>query len=176
MGTITKTWKKKGFSWLTIISILIIAVMLIAGLFVLTGCGDNETATGGSSNQGGTSVESSNVGSSSESGTAQDLVSKYTKSEDSFVDDYDYAKEYMMPDDGVYTGHKSTNIAGQEYFSFSVYALTKTGLENYKNKLLNNGFEYKNNAYYNYSENIKITISNYVSTSNSITVYVYPNV
>ena len=35
-----------------VISILIIAVMLIAGLFVLTGCGDNETATGGSSSSG----------------------------------------------------------------------------------------------------------------------------
>jgi len=35
-----------------VISILIIAVMLIAGLFVLTGCGNNETATGGSSGSG----------------------------------------------------------------------------------------------------------------------------
>ena len=33
-------------------SILIISVMLIVGLFVLTGCGDNETATGGSSSSG----------------------------------------------------------------------------------------------------------------------------
>ena len=32
-----------------VISILIISVLLIAGLFVLTGCGNNETTTGGSS-------------------------------------------------------------------------------------------------------------------------------
>jgi len=36
-----------------VISILIISVLLIAGLFVLTGCGDNETATGGSSSNSG---------------------------------------------------------------------------------------------------------------------------
>ena len=35
-----------------VISILLVAVMLMAGLFVLTGCGDNETATGGSSSSG----------------------------------------------------------------------------------------------------------------------------
>jgi len=35
-----------------VISILVIAVMLMAGLFVLTGCGNNETTTGGSSSSG----------------------------------------------------------------------------------------------------------------------------
>lgn len=42
-----------------VISILVIAVMLIAGLFVLSGCGNNET-TGGSSSSGGKSNDSSN--------------------------------------------------------------------------------------------------------------------
>ncbi len=35
-----------------VISIFLIAIMLLAALFVLTGCGNNETATGGSSSSG----------------------------------------------------------------------------------------------------------------------------
>jgi len=45
-----------------VISILVIAVMLIAGVFVLTGCGDKETTTGGSSSSG---TEQKTSGSSS---------------------------------------------------------------------------------------------------------------
>jgi len=59
-----------------VISILVIAVMLIAGLFVLTGCGDNETATGGgnsggSSNQNGGNLE--NVSTSNYKSVVKDL-------------------------------------------------------------------------------------------------------
>ena len=151
------------------LSIVLVAVMLVAGVFLLTGCGnetekENGKTTGGSSSSGTTGEES---------GTASN-VSEYTKATESFVDKYDYAEEYMIPDDGVYTGYYSQ--ANDRYFYFVVNAITKKGLENYKEKLLSNGFEYKNAAYINESKNIKITISNYTSTGNYITVYVYPSI
>ena len=81
-----------------VISILVIAVMLVAGLFVLTGCGNNET-TGGSSSSG-KSNDSSNwmeaynmsnlkvpEGATVEEGFSYSSTDKQIKRDTEFTDD-----------------------------------------------------------------------------------------
>ncbi len=132
----------------------------------LTGCGDKKNSDGGEGNKQQDQSGKGTVASCTE-----------TKSNDSFVDKYDYADAVMMPDDGVYTGYVDQNIMeGVGYFYFVVDCLTKEGLDNYKAKLLANGYENRYGAYINTEKNTKIVISDYVSSMNYINVYVYPTI
>ena len=148
---------------------ILLSIFAILLCFTLVGCGNNESTNSGNDNSGtsGGSEQKAN------NGIAECTA---TKSEDSFVDDYDYAKEFMMPKDGVYTGftHYELYEGDKGYFAFGVSCITESEMEEYGKTLESNGFEFKNNGYYDYDNNVKITISKWKST-NKMSVYVYPS-
>ena len=125
----------------------------------------------------GCDKENVTTGNDGESGNSEKIECTATKSNDFFVDSYEYAKDYMMPDDGVYTGfyHQELYVGDPGYFYFVVECIDEVQMEKYGEKLVNNGFEFKNNAYYDYTNNVKITLSK-MKSSYRMNVYVYPSV
>ena len=67
-------------------------------------------------------------------------------STDYFYDHYDFCEEWMMPDDGVYTGYEyispDSNKAGNEMVTIRIYDITEEQIEAYIQKIEGQGYEH----------------------------------
>ena len=110
---------------------LLIALMMV---FALAACGNNETPSGSEGDNPGTS-QSGNEGGS-----------ERVPSTDYFYDHYDFCEEWMLPDDGVYTGYKyvspDSNKAGNEMVTIRIYDITEEQIEAYIQKIEGQGYSY----------------------------------
>ena len=112
-----------------ILAILLAAMMV----FALAACGDNNTTDPDKDNPG--TSQSDNKGGS-----------KRVPSTDYFYDHYDFCEEWMLPDDGVYTGYKyvspDSNKAGNEMVTIRIYDITEEQIEAYIQKIEGQGYSY----------------------------------
>ena len=109
---------------------LLIALMMI---FSLAACGENNTTDPDKDNPG--TSQSDNKGGS-----------ERVPSTDYFYDHYDFCEEWMLPDDGVYTGYKyvspDSNKAGNEMVTIRIYDITEEQIEAYIQKIEGQGYSY----------------------------------
>ena len=107
---------------------LLIALMMI---FSLAACGDNNTTDPDKDNPG-VSQSGNNGG------------SERVPSTDYFYDHYDFCEEWMMPDDGVYTGYEyispDSNAAGNEQVNVRIYDITEEQIAAYIQKIEEHGY------------------------------------
>ena len=110
-----------------LLAILLAAMMLLS----LAACGDNNT-TDPDKDTPGTS-QSDNKGGS-----------ERVPSTDYFYDHYDFCEEWMMPDDGVYTGYEyispDSNAAGNEQVNVRIYDITEEQIAAYIQKIEEHGY------------------------------------
>ena len=108
---------------------LLLAAMMV---FALAACGNNETPSGSEGDKPGTS-QSDNKGGS-----------ERVPSTDYFYDHYDFCEEWMMPDDGVYTGYEyispDSNAAGNEQVNVRIYDITEEQIAAYIQKIEEHGY------------------------------------
>ena len=107
---------------------LFIALMMV---FSLAACGDNNTTDPDKDNPG--TSQSDNKGGS-----------ERVPSTDYFYDHYDFCEEWMMPDDGVYTGYEyispDSNAAGNEQVNVRIYDITEEQIAAYIQKIEEHGY------------------------------------
>ena len=107
---------------------LLLAMMMI---FSLAACGDNNTTDPDKDNPG--TSQSDNKGGS-----------ERVPSTDYFYDHYDFCEEWMMPDDGVYTGYEyispDSNAAGNEQVNVRIYDITEEQIAAYIQKVEEHGY------------------------------------
>ena len=107
---------------------LLLAMMMI---FSLAACGDNNTTDPDKDNPG--TSQSDNKGGS------ERVPSTYY-----FYDHYDFCEEWMMPDDGVYTGYEyispDSNAAGNEQVNVRIYDITEEQIAAYIQKIEEHGY------------------------------------
>jgi len=107
---------------------LLLAMMLV---FSLAACGDNNTTDPDKDNPG--TSQSDNKGGS-----------ERVPSTDYFYDHYDFCEEWMMPDDGVYTGYEyispDSNAAGNEQVNVRIYDITEEQIAAYIQKIEEHGY------------------------------------
>ena len=107
---------------------LLLAVMM---LLSLAACGDNNTTDPDKDNPG-VSQSGNNGG------------SERVPSTDYFYDHYDFCEEWMMPDDGVYTGYEyispDSNAAGNEQVNVRIYDITEEQIAAYIQKIEEHGY------------------------------------
>ena len=107
---------------------LLIALMMV---FTLAACGDNNTTDPDKDNPG--TSQSDNKGGS-----------ERVPSTDYFYDHYDFCEEWMMPDDGVYTGYEyispDSNAAGNEQVNVRIYDITEEQIAAYIQKIEEHGY------------------------------------
>ena len=107
---------------------LLLAMTLV---FSLAACGDNNTTDPDKDNPG--SSQSDNKG-----------ESERVPSTDYFYDHYDFCEEWMMPDDGVYTGYEyispDSNAAGNEQVNVRIYDITEEQIAAYIQKIEEHGY------------------------------------
>ena len=107
---------------------LLLAMMLV---FSLAACGDNNTTDPDKDNPG--TSQSDNKGGS-----------ERVPSTDYFYDHYDFCEEWMMPDDGVYTGYEyispDSNAAGNEQVNVRIYDITEEQIAAYIQKVEEHGY------------------------------------
>ena len=107
---------------------LLLAIMLV---FSLAACGDNNTTDPDKDNPG--TSQSDNKGGS-----------ERVPSTDYFYDHYDFCEEWMMPDDGVYTGYEyispDSNAAGNEQVNVRIYDITEEQITAYIQKIEEHGY------------------------------------
>ena len=112
-----------------LLALLLVSMMI----FSLAACGDNNTTDTDKDNPG-VSQSGNNGG------------SKRVPSTDYFYDHYDFCEEWMMPDDGVYTGYKyvspDSNKAGNEMVTIRIYDITEEQIEAYIQKIEGQGYSY----------------------------------
>jgi len=107
--------------------------LLLAGLMMLSfaACGTNDNPSGNEDNPGVS--QSDNKGGSSR-----------VPSTDYFYDHYDFCEEWMMPDDGVYTGYEyispDSNKAGNEQVNVRIYDITEDQIATYIKKVEEHGY------------------------------------
>ena len=110
-----------------ILAILLAAIMLLS----LAACGDNNTTDPDKDNPG-VSQSGNNGG------------SERVPSTDYFYDHYDFCEEWMMPDDGVYTGYEyispDSNAAGNEQVNVRIYDITEEQIAAYIQKIEEHGY------------------------------------
>ena len=110
-----------------ILAILLAAMMLLS----LAACGDNNTTDPDKDNPG-VSQSGNNGG------------SERVPSTDYFYDHYDFCEEWMMPDDGVYTGYEyispDSNAAGNEQVNVRIYDITEEQIAAYIQKVEEHGY------------------------------------
>ena len=110
-----------------LLAILLAAMMLLS----LSACGDNNTTDPGKDNPG-VSQSGNNGG------------SERVPSTDYFYDHYDFCEEWMMPDDGVYTGYEyispDSNAAGNEQVNVRIYDITEEQIAAYIQKIEEHGY------------------------------------
>ena len=106
----------------------LLAAMMV---FALAACGDNNTADPDKDNPG-VSQSGNNGG------------SERVPSTDYFYDHYDFCEEWMMPDDGVYTGYEyispDSNAAGNEQVNVRIYDITEEQIAAYIQKIEEHGY------------------------------------
>ena len=99
--------------------------------FSLAACGDNNTTDPDKDNPG--TSQSDNKGGS-----------ERVPSTDYFYDHYDFCEEWMMPDDGVYTGYEyispDSNAAGNEQVNVRIYDITEEQIAAYIQKIEEHGY------------------------------------
>ena len=70
--------------------------------------------------------------------------SERVPSTDYFYDHYDFCEEWMMPDDGVYTGYEyispDSNAAGNEQVNVRIYDITEEQIAAYIQKIEEHGY------------------------------------
>ena len=107
---------------------LLIALMMIVSLVA---CGENNTTDPDKDNPG--TSQSDNKGGS-----------ERVPSTDYFYDHYDFCEEWMMPDDGVYTGYEyispDSNAAGNEQVNVRIYDITEEQIAAYIQKIEEHGY------------------------------------
>ena len=107
---------------------LLLALMMV---FALAACGDNNTTDPDKDNPG--TSQSDNKGGS-----------ERVPSTDYFYDHYDFCEEWMMPDDGVYTGYEyispDSNAAGNEQVNVRIYDITEEQIAAYIQKIEEHGY------------------------------------
>ena len=107
---------------------LLLAMMMI---FSLAACGDNNTTDPDKDNPG--TSQSDNKGGS-----------ERVPSTDYFYDHYDFCEEWMLPDDGVYTGYEyispDSNAAGNEQVNVRIYDITEEQIAAYIQKIEEHGY------------------------------------
>ena len=135
-----------------LLAILLTAIMLLS----LAACGDNNTTDPDKDNPGTSQFD--NKGGS-----------ERVPSTDYFYDHYDFCEEWMMPDDGVYTGYKyvspDSNKAGNEMVTIRIYDITEEQIEAYIQKIEGQGYSYLiGNSYTKSTDTWKamIEIKNYL--------------
>ena len=107
--------------------------LLLVGMmiFSLAACGDNNTTDPDKDNPG--TSQSDNKGGS-----------ERVPSTDYFYDHYDFCEEWMMPDDGVYTGYEyispDSNAAGNEQVNVRIYDITEEQIAAYIQKVEEHGY------------------------------------
>ena len=110
-----------------LLAILLTAIMLLS----LAACGDNNTTDPDKDNPG--TSQSDNKGGS-----------ERVPSTDYFYDHYDFCEEWMMPDDGVYTGYEyispDSNAAGNEQVNVRIYDITEEQIAAYIQKVEEHGY------------------------------------
>ena len=110
-----------------LLAILLAAMMV----FALAACGDNTTTDPDKDNPG--TSQSDNKGGS-----------ERVPSTDYFYDHYDFCEEWMMPDDGVYTGYEyispDSNAAGNEQVNVRIYDITEEQIAAYIQKIEEHGY------------------------------------
>ena len=110
-----------------LLAILLAAMMV----FALAACGDNNTTDPDKDNPG--TSQSDNKGGS-----------ERVPSTDYFYDHYDFCEEWMMPDDGVYTGYEyispDSNAAGNEQVNVRIYDITEEQIAAYIQKIEEHGY------------------------------------
>ena len=110
-----------------LLAILLAAMMLLS----LAACGDNNT-TDPDKDSPGVSQSGNNGG------------SERVPSTDYFYDHYDFCEEWMMPDDGVYTGYEyispDSNAAGNEQVNVRIYDITEEQIAAYIQKVEEHGY------------------------------------
>ena len=108
-------------------ALLLAAMMLLS----LAACGDNNTTDPDKDNPG-VSQSGNNGG------------SERVPSTDYFYDHYDFCEEWMMPDDGVYTGYEyispDSNAAGNEQVNVRIYDITEEQIAAYIQKIEEHGY------------------------------------
>ena len=107
---------------------LLLAMLMV---FSLAACGDNNTTDPDKDNPG-VSQSGNNGG------------SERVPSTDYFYDHYDFCEEWMMPDDGVYTGYEyispDSNAAGNEQVNVRIYDITEEQIAAYIQKIEEHGY------------------------------------
>ena len=117
-----------------ILAILLAAMMV----FALAACNTGDDPNPSGSNNPGVS----------QSGENNDDKGGNTPaaSTDYFYDHYDFCEEWMLPDDGVYTGYKyvspDSNKAGNEMVTIRIYDITEEQIEAYIQKIEGQGYSY----------------------------------
>ena len=110
-----------------VLAILLAAMMV----FALAACGDNNTTDPDKDNPG--TSQSDNKGGS-----------ERVPSTDYFYDHYDFCEEWMLPDDGVYTGYQyispDSNAAGNEQVNVRIYDITEEQIAAYIQKIEEHGY------------------------------------
>ena len=110
-----------------LLAILLAAMMLLS----LAACKDNNTTDPDKDNPG--TSQSDNKGGS-----------ERVPSTDYFYDHYDFCEEWMMPDDGVYTGYEyispDSNAAGNEQVNVRIYDITEEQIAAYIQKIEEHGY------------------------------------
>ena len=107
---------------------ILLALMMV---FALAACGDNNTTDPDKDNPG--TSQSDNKGGS-----------ERVPSTDYFYNHYDFCEEWMMPDDGVYTGYEyispDSNAAGNEQVNVRIYDITEEQIAAYIQKIEEHGY------------------------------------
>ena len=145
---------------------LLLALMMI---FSLAACGDNNTTDPDKDNPG-VSQSGNNGG------------SERVPSTDYFYDHYDFCEEWMMPDDGVYTGYEyispDSNAAGNEQVNVRIYDITEEQIAAYIQKVEEHGYTHLIGDSYSKKTDFgtsMIKIGNYLEDG-YIIVYIDPSI
>lgn len=110
-----------------LLALLLVGMMI----FSLAACGDNNITDPNKDNPG-VSQSGNNGG------------SERVPSTDYFYDHYDFCEEWMMPDDGVYTGYEyispDSNASGNEQVNVRIYDITEEQIAAYIQKVEEHGY------------------------------------
>ena len=148
-----------------LLALLLVGMMI----FSLAACGDNNTTDPDKDNPG-TSQSDNNGG------------SERVPSTDYFYDHYDFCEEWMMPDDGVYTGYEyispDSNASGNEQVNVRIYDITEEQIAAYIQKVEEHGYTHLIGDSYSKKTDFgtsMIKIGNYLEDG-YIIVYIDPSI
>ena len=148
-----------------LLALLLVGMMI----FSLAACSDNNTTDPDKDNPG-VSQSGNNGG------------SERVPSTDYFYDHYDFCEEWMMPDDGVYTGYKyispDSNASGNEQVNVRIYDITEEQIAAYIQKVEEHGYTHLIGDSYSKKTDFgtsMIKIGNYLEDG-YIIIYIDPSI